>query len=314
MIHTAGELAALGELAAFMASVALTVTALCFDVAAKRIGSLTLNVLRLTLATVMFALTCLIIRGELIPFSAGLETWFWLGLSGLAAYFLGDLFFFQAYVDIGARLTQMVLAVLPLMSAVLGFFVLGERISFRGLLGMFLVVGSIVLVVANPRKGQKAARQDKTEAPPATVNPRRRRGILCAVLAAAGQAVGFIFSKLGMTSIDPLGATQIRIMSGLAGFLVLIILTGKFRKCFSAFRDLNTLKFMVAGSFFGPFLGGLLSLVGMQRTSAGIASTLISLVPIMILLPERLIHKKPVSIWEAAGAIGAVAGSALIFL
>jgi drug/metabolite transporter (DMT)-like permease len=100
--------ARLGEIAAVATSVFFTVTAVCFEFAAKRIGSLALNVLRLAAALAIFAVLGLVVRGELLPFGAGPEAWLWLSLSGLVGFVFGDLFLFQSYIDIGAPPPQVI--------------------------------------------------------------------------------------------------------------------------------------------------------------------------------------------------------------
>jgi drug/metabolite transporter (DMT)-like permease len=68
------------------------------------------------------------------------------------------------------------------------------------------------------------------------------------------------------------------------------------------------------GAFFGPFLGVSLSLVAVKHTQAGVAATLMALVPVTILLPTVLVQKQRVSARAVLGAVVAVAGAALLFL
>jgi drug/metabolite transporter (DMT)-like permease len=66
--------------------------------------------------------------------------------------------------------------------------------------------------------------------------------------------------------------------------------------------------------FFGPFLGVTLSLVAVKFTSAGIAQTLMSLTPVIIILPATIIFKEKVTLREVIGAFVAVGGVALFFI
>lgn len=137
----------IGQIAALGTSVCWTVTALSFEYAAKKIGSLALNILRLTVALGIFALVGLVLHGQLIPLDAPLSVWFWLTLSGLVGFVFGDIFLFQSYIDIGARTAQVIFVSSPLITAILGFFVLGERIAGLGIVGMVLVVAAIITVI-----------------------------------------------------------------------------------------------------------------------------------------------------------------------
>ena len=67
-------------------------------------------------------------------------------------------------------------------------------------------------------------------------------------------------------------------------------------------------------TFFGPALGVSLSLLALQYTQAGIAQTIMSLVPVLIILPSRLVFKTKVTAMEVVGAVIAVIGASLFFV
>ncbi|GAB1484840.1 DMT family transporter [Treponema sp.] len=299
----------IGELAAIGTSIFWTVTAISFEYAARRIGSLALNILRLAVALILFSLLGLILRGQIIPIGAPASLWFWLSLSGLVGFVFGDLFLFQAYIDIGARMTQVVFAASPLMTALIGFALLEERIAPSGILGMFIVIGGIALVIMDKKKGP-------IEAAPASSVPtaRRLRGVLFALLGALGQAGGLVLSKIGAPSSDPFVATQIRVIAGLTGFTVVALLWRKGREPIVALKDRKAMGALSIGAFFGPFLGVSLGLFAVQRAASGSAATLMGLTPIIILLPAVFIKKERISLKEAIGALAAVVGSTLLFL
>lgn len=307
--------ARLGELAALFTSACFTCTALFFEFAAKRIGSLALNIIRLLVALVIFTILSLVLRGEFLPLGAGADAWFWLGLSGLVGFVFGDLFLFQAYIDIGARLTQVIFSSAPLLTALIGYFALGERLSPIGLVGMVVVVSGIALVIYRPsRRDSRASGVAPAAGATMVPAPRRARGAAFAFLGALGQAGGFILAKIGAPAFDPFAATQIRVVAGLAGFLVVAALWRRLREPLAAFKDGKTLGAVSAGAFFGPFLGVSLGLFAAQRANAGVAATLMGLAPVFILAPSILIKKEKIAAREIAGAFVAVAGSALLFL
>jgi drug/metabolite transporter (DMT)-like permease len=138
------------------------------------------------------------------------------------------------------------------------------------------------------------------------------RGVLLAFGGAIGQAVGFIFSKIGMTYngayLDPFAATQIRVIGGTLGFVVLFFILGWWTKVFKALQNKPALGFMAAGSFMGPYLGVSLSLLALHYTTAGVASTIMSLVPIALIPFVIIIHKEHVSIHSFVGTVIAIAG------
>lgn len=134
MITYTGELAALGT------SILWTFTSLCFEFAAKRIGTIGLNILRLLAALIIYTVVGVFFQGEAVPLSESTEVWFWLSLSGLVGFVFGDVFLFQAYIYIGARMTQLVFVTSPVITAVMGWFVFGETIAPLGMLGMAFVL------------------------------------------------------------------------------------------------------------------------------------------------------------------------------
>ncbi len=65
--------------------------------------------------------------------------------------------------------------------------------------------------------------------------------------------------------------------------------------------------------FFGPFVGVWLSLVAVQLTHIGVASTLMALAPIFMLPVGRFIFKERVGWTAVVGTLVAVAGVSLLF-
>lgn len=302
----------IGQIAALGTSVCWTVTALSFEYAAKKIGSLALNILRLTVALGIFALVGLVLHGQLIPLDAPLSVWFWLTLSGLVGFVFGDIFLFQSYIDIGARTAQVIFVSSPLITAILGFFVLGERIAGLGIVGMVLVVAAIITVILYKNSIAKAAGTGDTV--PSIHRTHKVRGAIFALLGALGQSGGLILSKIGAPSYDPLGATQIRVIAGLLGFVIMGALWKRLREPIAALSNRNALGALSLGAFFGPFLGVSLGLFAVQRSSSGIAATLMGLTPILILAPSVFVYKEKLTLVEVLGALVAVLGAALIFI
>jgi len=82
-------------------------------------------------------------------------------------------------------------------------------------------------------------------------------------------------------------------------------------------KTLNDKKAMGAtlgGAFFGPFLGVWLSMVAVTYAFAGVASTLMSLMPVMVIPIVWVIYKQRTSWRGFAGAAVAIVGIAVLFL
>jgi drug/metabolite transporter (DMT)-like permease len=294
--------ARLGELAALATAVSWTATALFFESASRKVGSLAVNLIRLALAVGLFSVYGLLFRGAPLPLDADARTWSLLSLSGLVGFTLGDLCLFQAYVLIGARISSLAMALAPPLVAVLGYLALGERLSGADLLGMAVTLGGVVWVVTErPANGIRGGQRG------------RGTGLALAFGGALGQAGGLVLSKLGMGAYDAFAATHIRALAGTAGFVLLFTAAGWWPKVWSGLSHRAAMAEIAGGAFFGPFLGVGLSLVAVQRTQAGIAATIMALTPVLILPVVHFTRRERVSVRAAMGALLAVAGVALLF-
>jgi drug/metabolite transporter (DMT)-like permease len=297
-------MAKIGELAALCTAVFWTVTAVSFEYAGKRVGALSLNLIRLVIGFLFLGVFSLVSRGFFIPVDAGATTWIWLGLSGLVGFVIGDLLLFRAFIEIGARISMLIYASVPPLAAVMGRLFLGESLTLLNIAAMAVTISGITLVVLK-RAGGEETRRLRFAHP--------LRGVALAFGGALGQAVGLILSKIGAPSYNAFSATQIRVIAGIAGFVLVILSARRSRALISAIKDGPALRGMVIGAFFGPFLGVSLGLVALQHTSAGIASTIMAITPVLIIVPSVLIFRERVSLREVLGAVIAVAGVAFLF-
>lgn len=71
---------------------------------------------------------------------------------------------------------------------------------------------------------------------------------------------------------------------------------------------------MAGGAVLGPFLGVWLSLVAVKYAYVGIASTLMSLPPIILIPVSHWVFKEKITFGAILGTVIAVAGVAMIFL
>ncbi len=294
----------LGECAALVTAFCWTTTAMAFESASKKVGSLQVNLIRLLLGGLFLTIFCWISRGLAFPVDAPPRAWLWLSLSGLAGFAIGDLFLFRAYVVIGSRIATLVQSLVPPFTAILAWIVLGETLSSRNLAGMALTTGGVALVALE----RKTVENNKTRL------KHPVSGMLCALGGVLGQSVGLVLSKLGMGNYNAFASTQIRILTGIAGFTLLFFILNRWHRLAPAIRDRGAMARITLGSFFGPFLGVSFSLLAVQHTSAGIASTIMAIIPVLIIPPAVLIFKERVTFREAVGAFIAVAGVTLMFL
>lgn len=299
-----------GELAALATAIFWTVTALAFESAGKKVGSLSVNIIRLSIAFIYLGIFTFFTTGFILPHGATPHNWIWLSFSGLIGFVLGDLFLFQAYVVIGARISMLIMSLAPPIAAVAGWFLMDETLSNKGLLGMILTFIGISITILARRTVEDEDSSIKT-----SIHFKYPiKGILLALGGAAGQGLGLVLSRYGIQDLNPFAATQIRIITGLIGFIIVITYVGFWPRVKSAVLNISAMKRISVGAFFGPFLGVSFSLLAVKYTTSGIASTIMSIVPVLIIAPSVLFLKEKITLIEIIGAIIAVIGVSLFFI
>ena len=292
----------LGEIAALATAVCWSLSSIIFTAAGKRIGALQVNLYRLPMAILLIAVTYTLIFDD---FNIPLQSALWLAVSGVIGLAIGDTFLFQAFVMIGSRLSMLLLSLAPPMTAILAYFFLGEIISSIGIFGILITIAGVSWVVAE-RTPDSFGRNIHIS----------WKGVFFAAMAAVSQAVGLIFAKKGLIpEMNPLLATLIRMSSAAVILWPFTLLMGKVKSPRSLFYNDNTaLKLVLAGAILGPFLGVSLSLISVKYTNTGVAATLMSIVPVLMIPLVLVLEKERPGLRAVLGAAIAVGGVALIFL
>ena len=198
---------------------------------------------------------------------------------------------------------MLIMALVPPLTAIISWMFLGEILTIFEIFAMLITITGIAIVVL-----------ERGEAGKKVQFSHPLKGILFAFGGAVGQSIGLIFSKYGMGDYSAFAATQIRVIAGIAGFTILFFIMKRWGKIFAAFSNRSAMLRITLGAFFGPFLGVSMSLLAVQHTMAGIASTIMAIVPILIIPPAIVIFKEKVTLKEIFGALIAVAGVTLYFI
>ncbi|MFA9403512.1 MAG: DMT family transporter [Anaerolineales bacterium] len=300
MLDTIGGLAALGT------SILWAAGSTFFTFASRELGSVTVNRVRLLLATIFLAITHLAINGALIPVNVEPETWFWFVLSGVIGLVLGDAFLFQAFVWIGPRLSMLLMSLAPVISVIFSWIFLAERLTLLQVLGIGITVLGVSTVILDRGKLNQANGQ----------NRNYLKGLLFGLGGAVGQALGLITSKVGLNAgVSPLSGNLIRVFSAAVIMWVIALLMNQAKVTIdSVWQSGRARSFLLMGTLAGPFLGVWLSLVAIQHTPVAVATTLMSLAPIILLPVGKIVFKESIG-WRAiVGTVVAVSGVAMLFL
>ncbi len=302
-----------GEIAALATALLWSFTAVCFSEAGKLIGSFAVNKIRLVFAITIYAIILTLTNGSPIPQGLAPEQWFWLTLSGVIGLVLGDGCGFKALVMIGPRLMTLIAASTPIWTTLIAWIFLGEHLRGQDLVGIAVTVAGITWVVMERRDGNhNALHHEHPDSGTMT------KGLLLALGAALFQATGLVMSKQGMLhageTVFPLTASYTRMLGSTLLIWSMSGLRGKLRETVSHTANRKAMLFTLAGAVFGPFLGVWMSLVAVSRIEAGVAATLNSITPILIIPTVILVYKETVTMRAIIGALVAVGGVALLFL
>ncbi|MBU1344023.1 MAG: DMT family transporter [Proteobacteria bacterium] len=298
-----------GELIAIGTVFCWTISVQFFEAASKRVGATSVNIIRLSVALILFGLLLFFRHGYIIPIHFPAHAWIFLSLSGVIGFFMGDIFLFKALVELGPRVAMLIFSLSAPTAAVIGWLFLDETYVLHQWAGMVITLSGVGIVILE--RNQKTSRPSKLKNRDISI-----KGVLFGVGAMLGQAVGYILSKAGMQAdagyLDAFSATQIRAIAAFLCFLVFFTVTGKWKNVITALKDTKAVLFTATGSAIGPFLGVSLSLLVLHYLTTGVASTFLSLVPVFIIPFSIFVHKENVSIRAAAGAVTAVFGIYLL--
>ena len=305
----------LGEMISIGVAFSWTATALLSEMGSKRMGNVTLNFTRMAIALIFSAILFWVVTGSPLPAKASTEAYLWMMLSGLVGYVIGDFCLFQCYIIIGSKFGQLFMTLAPITAAIMAWVTLGQELRATAIIAMAVTLtGIAITVMGRGDNNHKLSLKLPLN------------GVLFAIGAAVCQGVGLVLSKIGMNHYEasmtepcqpwilPFYANVFRCLAGIVGFALLL----RFREGFASLRknitDRTSMTVATLTTIFGPFVGVGCSLLAVQYASAGIASTLMALTPIIIILPAWWLFKQPITLKSVIGALISVAGVSLFFL
>jgi len=242
--------------------------------------------------------------GSFLPLNAGVEHWFWLGISGIVGFAVGDAMLFEAFVIVGTRISMLLMSLVPIMSALFAWLALAEVLNPVEIFAICVTVSGIAWVVKDKNKDENWVK-----------GKRLALGIALGIGGALGQTFGLILSKKGLEGGFPtLSGNLIRILCALTVIWLITLCRGKISSTVSSLKNKKALYALLAGSFFGPFVGVWLSLIAIKYARIGIAATLMSTTPIILLPISYWMFKEKITSGAILGTVIAVTGVAILIL
>jgi drug/metabolite transporter (DMT)-like permease len=143
-------------------------------------------------------------------------------------------------------------------------------------------------------------------------------GILLGVGGMLGQAIQLLIAKDAMVHMEgnnvALSATYIRILWGTGAIWLVSLQRYRMKATFKAFGDRKFMTYTMIGTSVGPFLGVWASYIAIEYAPIGIASTLMSLAPLIMIPISFMVFKERATLKSVIGTIVAILGVAMIFL
>lgn len=305
-----------GEIVALGTTISWSIGIFPFAEGARRLGPNSVNHSRLVLAVIFLTILSLIF----LPLSFGglfstplPEHWLWFGLSGVIGLALGDYFAFTSYAILGARVSSIFSTLSPAAALFTGYFVIGERINFIGIIGILITITGVIWLTLS--KSAKALMQDHEHG-------SKETGILFGMLSAVCQGVGIVLANKGFTyrlqgsDLPFFQATWLRMISA----TVIIFIVSAFRRKVREYirpvihNKNNGIPYTVAGTIFGPVIGVSLSMLAVSalHDKPSVAQTIFSLVPIFALPLAYFYYGEKITLKALLGAFIAITGVVIL--
>ena len=308
-------MASIGILIALSGTICWAICVFPFTKAGRLMSVASMNLFRLVVGTILVMLLAVIIETNnfLAVFSYNyIQSWLWLGLSGILALGIGDYFNYRMYVILSPRHGSVLSTLSPAAALLLGIKLLDEHINMVGITGMAITIIGVVSMSLG-----RAERSNIPDHGHGSVF----KGIVLGIIAAICNGAGLVLSKKGFlmqaatgNTIQPVTASFVRFITGT---LTVLLVTFLNKKLIPNWRNIkmqpvSVLRIALTGTIFGPVLGVSFALTAIQYIDVAVAQTIFALVPVVALLISHFVYKEKVTRYALAGTLVAISGVAML--
>lgn len=298
---------------AVIATLLFAVSATCGNRSARLVGGMEANFWRLTLAVLLLGVWSL-------NFGVGISgVAFWVFIvSGIAGIGVGDFGLFQAFPRLGARLTMLLtLCLTAPIGAFMEWVWLGSKLSLAEAGFSMMTISGVVITLWPDRKA-------------ALPRGHVLSGVLFALLAAGGGAVGAVLSRrayelcrLAGEPVDGPSAAFQRVMGGVVVTgLVFAILRSRqihhriepVRAEFASAREKwkRLWPWVTGNALSGITIGVSFMQRSLETTEAGIVLAIVATTPIAVIPLARIVEGDRITRKAMAGSVVAVTGAVML--
>lgn len=293
-----------GEIAALSAAVAFSFASVCYTFAGRKVDAVTAIAMSLPISWIGLLVIHEVTLGEFFPSYVPFDRWFFLSASGILAYVVAAYCLFNAFQQIGPRLTLLITAFAPVLSAILAWVFLGQTLPLSATIGIAAVLFGIVWVVAERNGTQLSGRE-----------PEVRQGVVYASLATVAQAAAFVLASRGVSGgFPPFSATLIRITAGMITLWAFVAVRRNVKATATIFRKGVRLSLQLLGAgLLGPVTAGSLLLLSFQHAPVGVATTLANTTAIILIPIGYFVFKERITPRAIVGTLVTIIGIAILF-
>ena len=226
----------------------------------------------------------------------GATVGFWLLLSGVLGFSLGDSFYFAAMQRCGVQTAAMMNQLNVPLAALMGYVWKDQNLSLATMASMGVAMAGIVLVISDPvplaGRGRAAA---------------YRTGIFFGLLNAVTIALGIFVGHVGIENVDIMPGTLMRMLGGIAGAFLVAPLWGYLARALGAvdespaqevrdlvkpYRQRSWHKPLILASIAGSVVGLLPYHVALRELPSGVSATLFATTPLFTLPLGRVFGER----------------------
>lgn len=288
----------LGPLACLTTATLWAISVHLFRSPIETFGARSVNLLKCSLAALLQGFTVLLLGQVNHLFTAPTTSLLWIAASGIVGLTIGDTALFAAVARLGVQRTLLLQTLAPIFVAITAGLFLDEQLSSQTILGGIVILAGVATVVF-PSRGSNA-------------QAWHPKGILLAVLAALGQAVGLVMAKQGMHDVAIMPASFLRLLSAALGLIIMGALTGRLQQLYTIFSDRRVLTRIAPATFLGTYLALFLMMVGIAWSPASIGAVLLSTAPVFSLFLERVFLGQAITARGLIGTMLAIVGIAVV--
>ena len=288
----------LGETFALLAALTWACGLVLFKRSGERVPPLALNFFKCAVATVLLAVTLLVVEREfdtLGDFSPGDIPI--LLLSGFIGIALADTVFFHALNLIGVGLISIVDCLYSPMVIMFAWLLLLEELAASQYLGAGLILAGVFI-------------SSRHAPPPDRTRGQLLGGMILGAIAVSLMGLGIVIAKPVLEGSPVLWTTMLRLLMGTVVLgLVMLTSAGRRAELWSVIRPSAVWKLSLPAAFLGTYLAMIFWIGGFTYAGASIAgilnqtSTIFAIILAAVFLKERLTPRKLIAVSLALGGV-----------